>query len=609
MEPSQPKKSNSKMILAAVVIVIVVVVGVAGYLMSTTTTTPTTSTMMPSSTTASSAMPQVLTVDEQSAPTTNDPGAAIDNDGLELAQNTNLPLVFCANAGCTTLLPVLATSWTESPDGLTYTFNLRNGVYYNNGDPFNAYVVWYNVYRDLYINQAADFIFDIYLNTTGVSVGDVNSFNTPTNNPSGNSTLLGIMENPANGVTVLNATGVQFHLTNPFVAFLQSIDTSPWVFVDPYTVGQHGGVVANQPNSWMAVNGTTVGDGPYITQVYVVNQYDTMIANPHYWAQNVTGNIILEPATIPTVTINYKSQELTRTEDLESGRVQGSIVNFNDINNVLSACKTCVIPDTGLSGTMEWISIDMLKPPTNNLLVREAIVAAINVTEIQASVYDGYARPVIGPMPTDFPYYNTSIQPPVYNVALAKALLAQAGYPNGTGFPTLNLVFGQGGYAALVAEIVKEDLSAVGITVQTQALTVDELINTQSIPGNATNAPYLAVAPSWTYYPDFSAYEFLIDSSLGVFGNFYNSTIHNLILQSNTQLNPTLRAQEISEITSLSQQQAGNIWIGQDIDMYDTGGGIGPTMWNSCVAGLWYNTAFNGVDFNSVYYSCAPSST
>jgi len=551
-------------------------------------------------------MPQTLTVDEASAPTTNDPGAAIDNNGLELAQNTNLPLTFCANAGCTSLLPVLATSWTESPDGLTYTFNLRSGVYYNNGDPFNAYVVWYNVYRDLYINQAADFIFYVYLNTTGVSVGDLNSFNNPANDPTSNSTLLHIMENPANGVAVLNATAVQFHLTNPFVAFLQSIDTSPWVFVDPYTVEQHGGVVANQPNSWMAVNGTTVGDGPYIVQVYVVNQYATMIANPHYWAQNVTDNIILEPAKIPTVTIYYKTQELTRTEDLESGAVQGSIVNFNDMTNVLNACKTCTIPNTGLSGTMEWISVDMLKAPTSNLLVREAIVAAINVTEIQASVYDGYARAVIGPMPSDFPYYNSSIAPPVYNVTLAKALLAEAGYPNGAGFPSINLVFGQGGYAALVAEIVKQDLSAIGINVQTQALTIDELIETQAIAGNATNAPYLAVAPSWTYYPDFSAYEFLIDSSLGVFGNFYNATVHNLILQSNTQLNPTLRAQEISDVTSLSQQAAGNIWIGQDIDMYDTGGGIGPTIWNTCVAGLWYNTAFNGVDFNSVYFSCTP---
>ena len=606
MEPSKPTKSNSKMILAAAVIVIIVIVGVAGYFMSTSTTTPSSSTTMPSSSTASSMMPQTLTVDEGSPPTTNDPGAAIDNNGLELAQNTNLPLIFCANAGCTSFLPVLATTWSQSTDGLTYTFNLRSGVYYSNGDPFNAYVVWYNIYRDLYINQAADFIFFTYFNTNGVSLGDVNSFNNAMNDPSSNSTLLGVMENPQNSVTVLNATAVQFHLTNPFVAFMQSVDTSPWVFVDPYTVQQHGGVQAGLPNSWMAVNGTTVGDGPYVTQVYVVNQYATMIANPHYWAQEMTDNIILQPAKIPTITINYKTDELTRTEDIESGRVQASIVNFNDINNVLGACKSCVIPDTGLSGTIEWIAINALKSPTNNLLVREAIVDAINVTEIQASVYQGYAHPVVGPMPSGFPYYNSSIQPPTYNVNQAKALLAQAGYPNGNGFPTINLVFIQGGYPALAAQIVKQDLAAIGINVQTQALTSTELIGIQGVLGNQTNAPYLTVEASWTYYPDFSAYEYLVDASLGVFGNFYNPTVHNLILKSNTELNPTLRAQEISQITQIVQQQAANVWVGQDADMYDTGGGIGPTIWNNCLAGMWYNTAFNGVDFNSVYFTCTP---
>ena len=64
--------------------------------------------------------------------------------------------------------------------------------------------------------------------------------------------------------------------------------------------------------------------------------------------------------------------------------------------------------------------------------------------------------------------------------------------------------------------------------------------------------------------------------------------------------NPTLRAQEISQITSDLVQQAGFIWLGEDLDVYVPGAGIGPTIFNQCVAGLWYNTAFNGVDFNNV---------
>jgi len=494
---------------------------------------------------------------------------------------------------------VLSTSWSQSSNGLVYTFNLQSGVYYNNGDPFNAYVVWYNVYRDLIINQAADFIFYTYFNTSGVTPGDVNSLNNAQNAPGTNSTLLQIMQNPSNSVTVLNSTAVQFHLTNAFVPFLLTIDTAPWVFVDPYVVQQHGGVAVNTPNSWMSVNGSTVGDGPYITQTYVVNQYALLIANPHYWGQSMTTNLILEPAKIPKVLIQYPTDELTRTEDLQSGKVQSAIVSFNDIKNVLSACKNCYIPNTGTSGSIEWINIDSLKSPTNSTLVRQAMIEAINISQIQSVVYDGYAQPVVGPMPSIFNYYNSSIQNLPYNVSNAKKLLAQAGYPNGQGFPTINLDWYTSAYAALVVQIVKQDLAAIGINIQTQELTAAALVGLQNTPGANSTAPYMVMI-NWTYYPDFSAYEYIVDSQFGAFGNFHNTTIAKLIVESNAQINSTLRAQEISQATSELVQQAGFIWLGEDLDVFDPGAGIGPYIWNQCVTGMWYNTAFNGIDFNNV---------
>ena len=203
------------------------------------------------------------------------------------------------------------------------------------------------------------------MNASGVTVGDVNSFNNAQNSPSANSTLMKIMTNTTgyHAVTVVNATAVEFHLTNAFVAFLQSIDTAPWVFVDPYVVQQHGGVAPNTPNPYMSVNGTLVGDAPYVMQNYVPNQFSLLVANPHYWAQNMTNNLILEPAKIHSVLINYKTDELTRTEDLEAAKATAAIVSFNDINATLSACKACYIPNTGTSGSIEWINIDSLKGP------------------------------------------------------------------------------------------------------------------------------------------------------------------------------------------------------------------------------------------------------
>lgn len=452
-----------KPILAVGVIIIVVLAGIGVYFATQTSQKP-----VPSSTSTIASLPDTLVVDDATVPSTLDPGAAIDNDGLQIAQNTNLPLVFCAfnNKSCTSLVPVLATSWTSSTDMMTYTFVLRNGVFYSNGDPFNAYVVWYNIYRDMYINQGADFIFYYYFNTTGVTLADLNSLNNPQNMPDAN--LLNVMGNPHNSVTVLNSSAVQFHLTNPLVAFLTTIDTCPWCFADPYVVQQHGGVVANQPNPYMSVNGTNVGDGPYVTQVYSPNQYDLLVANPSYWAQNLTGsetNFFLQPAKIPKVMVNYKVIELTRSLDLQTGKAQAAVISFNDLTHVLPACAACSVPDIGPSGTVEWVAIDSLRAPLNNILVRRAIVAAINVTQIEQTVYSGYQQPIVGPLPSGFQYYDDSIKPTVYNVTLAKQLLVQAGYPNGQGLRSIEYYYWTSSYLSLVGQIIKSDLAQIGVTV------------------------------------------------------------------------------------------------------------------------------------------------
>lgn len=590
----------------ALVVIIVVVAAFAAFRMMTPTTTMT-QTVAPSSTTQ--ALPNTLVVDEASNPATMDAGVMVDNNALEVAEITNLPLVFFngPDESIAHLLPILAQSWNWSPDGLTYTFYLRNNAYYSNGDPFNAYVVWWNIYREMVINQAADSLLYEYFNTTGVTPADVNGLDNPQNTP--NASLLGVMQNPHNCVTVINSTVVQFHLTTPFAGFMTTIDDPPWSFVDPYTVEQHGGVIANQPNTWMATNGTTVGDGPYVTQIFVPNQYTILVANPNYWAQNITsadtGYLVLQPAHIAKIVINYKTDELTRSLDLESNKAQASIITFNDIKSVLSEDTNAYIPNIGPSGSMEFITIDTLRPPTNNLLVRRAIIAAINITQIQQAVYQGYAIPVVGPIPHGVFGYNESIKPPAYNVTEAKVLLQEAGYPNGQGLPPINLIYPESAYLSLVATIMKQDLAQVGITLEPSQVTEDTALDLTAIPGENSTAPIMIIG-SWTWYPDFSAYEFIVDEQLQSFLDLNNQTINNLIIESNSQTNPTLRAQEISQITSMVQQQAAVIWLSQDVNLYDTGAGWGPTIWNSCVSGMWYNTAWDGVAFNALYYSCAP---
>lgn len=540
---------------------------------------------------------------------TQDTAEGIDTASNEIFFNTLLPLIWVTGSNISEFSPILAQSWTESANGLSYTFNLRSGVYYSNGDPFNAYVVWYNIYRTMLMAGTNAYVFDQLFNTSGVTVGDLNSLDNPQNSPNSNTTLLSIMENASDSITVLNATAVQMHLTAPFVGLLyEATNGAPWLFHDPYEIEQNGGVVAGQPNSWMAVNGTTVGDGPYVEEEYVVNSYIVLEANPHYWAENYTSNQYLRPAQIPQVTVYYQpTSELVRGLDLQSNKVQGAIISFTDVADVLSEGNgQYYVPQTGLSSADEFITIDTEKPPTNNILVRRAIVDAINVSEILSVAYGGYGRSFIGPNLMGFFGYNSSLTNPSYNLTEAAALLTQAGYPNGNGLPPLTLVYFTSDYLAEASQIIQQDLAQIGITVQPEEVsqsTFDTL--TYSTPGNATNAPFLNYN-SWLYWPDFTGYEFTVDQQLGTFFYLNNQTINNLITESNSQINSTLRAQEISQITVDVTQQASDIWISQDYDMFQPGLGFGPYVWNHCVAGMWSSLAFIGVPFNSLYYTCNP---
>ena len=172
--------------------------------------------------------------------------------------------------------------------------------------------------------------------------------------------------------------------------------------------------------------------------------------------------------------------------------------------------------------------------------------------------------------------------------------------------PSINLVYETSEYLSLAAQIMKQDLAQIGITLTLQEVSSNTYLNLESVPGTNSTAPYM-MAGAWTGWPDFSGYEFIVASEYGVYNFLQNQTIYNMIVQSNSQLNTTLRAQEISQITLDVKQQAAFIWLGQDLDLYPTGDSYGPIVWNSCVVGQWYSVNMDGPDFNALSYNCSPT--
>jgi len=188
------------------------------------------------------------------------------------------------------------------------------------------------------------------------------------------------------------------------------------------------------------------GTGPYVPTEVVLNSHVSFQKNPTYWGNSlspaeIAGNPVLNPGQATTVVIYAKTDDLARYTDLSTGAAQIVAINSNDWNLVThnSQYAYFVMPD-GVPD-LQALAMNTHMAPTDNVWVRRAIVHAINYTDVIAKAYGGQAAPFMGPETPNYgAYYNPANLPPYnFNVTAAMADLATAGYPNGTGLPTLTL--------------------------------------------------------------------------------------------------------------------------------------------------------------------------
>ena len=322
----------SRVAVVVVIIVIIVIAGVGVYFASgsgksATTTTSTTSTQSGSSssssysaassgssgvgtssltiTSTSSSVTHsgsdTLVVEEGQQPDSMDPAVEFTTPGNEITSNVYQGLVAPYFSSNSQYVGVLAQSWTSSSDQMSWNFTLRQGVIFSNGDPFNAYVMWYSLYRTLVVNQAPAFILgqNFGVNSSGANISDtvLNSINYSSPSPSN----LTLMQNPMQSFQVINQNEIALHLGygyngNVSYSALLATLTAPSSFaVDPKVVFANGGVVANTKNSWMQTN--AIGTGFYILNSWAQGQSVKLVRNTNYWGGCLLGPIQLcDPA-------------------------------------------------------------------------------------------------------------------------------------------------------------------------------------------------------------------------------------------------------------------------------------------------------------------------
>jgi peptide/nickel transport system substrate-binding protein len=619
-----------------ILVIVLVVAAAAVYFVTVSPSAPSTSTSSLSagaqtSTTTTTASPSPTTtaktslvVEEEGQPDTLDPAVTYVTPGWEVVDQVYQGLVTYNGTSITQFEGVLAKSWTVSSSGMNYTFFLRNGVTFSSGDPFNAYVMWYSVYRTIVMQQAPYWILNQNLapgngrtfNVTDATLNSINYF-------SPSSANLTVMMNPHQSVQVINSSEIQFNLgygTNgmaPYSDFLATLETPMAMAVDPAFVASNGGVTAGRPNGNMTT--ITLGTGFYELQSWVPGQSVSLVRNPNYWGAKLPAselNNAIAPAILNNIIIYYKPAAAS-IADLRSGAAQMIFVpvTYYNVTSGLPGATTTVLPPAfGSAEAATYVYMDPLAfAPFNNTLVREAIAYGINYPIVIKDVFAGHAVQWVGPVPPGFQDYNEStagLSSYQFNATEAARLLAQAGYvsylpsgtklnPSGQVFPQVNFLYDSDSPTdTQAAQIIESNLAAIGIPVTLSALPFKTY--TGVIYSPATNSTQYPMGIGF-YSEDYTAsidyvYYFTSDNYIGT-SDYADANAIAWTLNASTSLNPSVAASSFHSITSEMYHNYTDIWLYVANMMAVNQNGVTGMIPNPAGSGAGYFLYYNTVSY------------
>lgn len=333
-----------------------------------------------------------------------------------------------------TPVPSLATDWTISPDGLTYTFTLRHGVKFNSNKffkptrDFNADDVIFSVQRQRdeqhpyhKVSQGSyEYFHDVGLDKLIKEVKKVDDYH------------------------------VQFVLNEPNAAFL-----ADWGMDFASILSAEYADAMMKKGTPEYVDNWPVGTGPYALQQYKVDSLIRYIANPNYWDGAVpTQHLIF------SITPNVQ----TRLAKLQTNECQiipaPSPVQFAEIskNKDLTLHKVDAL-------NVGYLAFNTEKKPFDNVLVRQALNYATDKQAIIKAVFLDSGTVAKSPIPPNMMGFDNTLKDYSYDPEKAKALLKQAGLEKGFD-ATLWSMPVQRPYnpnSRRIAEMIQSDWAKVGV--------------------------------------------------------------------------------------------------------------------------------------------------
>lgn len=369
------------------------------------------------------------------------------------------------------IVPSVAKEWSVSEDGLTYTFVIRDNVYFHDNACFEGGKGRLLTPDDVKYSLTTIYTQDVsnraYANFANTIVGGEDYYNGKAEEVSG---------------IVVDGNNVNISIQEPSAVFIQKLAT---VFASII------------PKESMDFTGKffPVGSGPFMYDASSTSEKVTLVKNPNYYDKDEAGNQL--PFLDSVQFLYYEHSEDQMDLFWDGGLSYIPNVPISKISEVLEERiadfeskppKYELISSPQLSTT--YLEFNMETPVLKNKKVRKAISHAINRQKLVEKIMKNQAYEIgkfgiTPPLPKVFKGYDFEGIEDLsysYNPELAKQLLAEAGYPDGKGFPSLQMQFRLGNEYYLVASEIQNQLrSVLNINVDIEALELNTLIENQGL--------------------------------------------------------------------------------------------------------------------------------
>jgi len=318
------------------------------------------------------------------------------------------------------LEPMVAESWSVSPDGMVYTFKIRKGISFDDGTPLDAKAVKFSLERLLKIRKG----------------------------PS--DTLAAVKKS----IDLVDNYTIRITLKNPFAPFLATLNGPGASIVNPNVMKHEKD--GDMAQAWLAQRAD--GSGPFRMVEWTRGERCVLESKANYWGTK---------PKVKRVIIRFIRESSDRRMALERGDVDIAENLPVDQELVVEKNPDIVLPkDPAMM--MQIVYLNCQKPALENKVVRQALNYAVDYKGIIDYVVKGYGRQMRGPIPQSMWGHNPNVLQYNRDVTKAKALLQKAGYGKGL---KLTLLYAKRGVAwEQIAAILQNNFAEIGVDLKLQLM-------------------------------------------------------------------------------------------------------------------------------------------